>query len=135
MTCTHAKTRLRISSFLSFNNCIHQPGSVPLHRSVMFRRSVRSKFTDLFDRGRLKVTARCPYDSAELSHSFQVLNPGRNTPKSAQNRLESLCAGLWVPCRIFWAWFGPALGPNPARNRRFSAGSLKVFGALWLSRV
>jgi hypothetical protein len=54
--------------------------------------------------------------------------------KSAQHRSESLCAGLWAPCRIFWAGFGPAFGPasgpNPARNRRFLAGSLKVFGAL-----
>jgi hypothetical protein len=42
----------------------------------------------------------------------------------------SLCAGLWVPCRIFWAWFGPALGPNPARYRRFPAGFFEVFRAL-----
>ncbi len=51
-------------------------------------------------------------------------------PKPVQNRSESLCAGSWVPCRIFWAWFGPALGPNPVRNCRFPAGSLEVFGAL-----
>ena len=54
--------------------------------------------------------------SAELSHSLKVSDRRRNTPKSAQNRSESLCVGLWVPCRIFWAWFDPALGPNPARN-------------------
>ncbi len=35
-----------------------------------------------------------------------------------------------VPCRIFWAWFGPASDPNPARNGRFLAGSSEVFGAL-----
>ena len=69
-------------------------------------------------------------NSAELSRSLKVSDRRRNTPKSGQNRSESLCAGLWVPCRIFWAWFGPALGPNPARNRIFPAGSLKVVGAL-----
>ncbi len=31
-----------------------------------------------------------------------------DAPKSAQNRSESLCAGLWVPCRILGAWLGPA---------------------------
>ncbi len=46
-------------------------------------------------------------DSAELSHSSQVLYRRRNTPKSAQNRWESVCAGLWVPCRVFWVRFGP----------------------------
>ncbi len=68
--------------------------------------------------------------SAELSHSLKVLDRRRNTPKSVQSRSESLCSGLWVPCRIFWACFGPALGPNPIRNLRFPTGSLKVFGAL-----
>ena len=28
-----------------------------------------------------------------------------------------MCAGLWVLCRIVWAWVDPALGPKPARNR------------------
>jgi hypothetical protein len=32
--------------------------------------------------------------------------------------------------RYYGLGFGPALGPNPVRNRRFLAGSLKVFGAL-----
>jgi hypothetical protein len=50
-------------------------------------------------------------------------------PKSGQNRSESLCAGLWAPCRVFWVWFGLALGTIPARNRRFLAGLLKVFGS------
>ncbi len=68
--------------------------------------------------------------TVELSHSLTVSDRRRNTPKSAQNRSESLCAGVRAPCRIFWAWRGPALGPNPARNPRFPAGSLKVFGAL-----
>ncbi len=68
--------------------------------------------------------------SAKLSHSLKVSEHRRNTPKSAQNRSESLCAGRWVQCRIFWAWFGFALGPHPARNRRFPTGSLQVVGAL-----
>jgi hypothetical protein len=80
------------------------------------------------------LTSRNPYrthgNSAELSHSFKVLERRRNTPKAGQNRSESLCAGLWAPCRVFWAWFGPALGPIPVRNRRFSAGSVKLWGPL-----
>ncbi len=52
-------------------------------------------------------------------------------PKLVQNRSESLCTGLWAPCRICSTRFGPALGPNPVRNRRFPTGSLKVFGALF----
>ncbi len=52
------------------------------------------------------------------------------TVYKVSDRPESLCAGLWVPCRISWAWCGPALSQNPNRNRRFPAGSLKVFGAL-----
>ncbi len=47
----------------------------------------------------------------------------RNTTKSGQNRSESLGAGLWVPCRLFWAWFG-------ARKRRFPARSVKMCGPL-----
>ncbi len=65
-----------------------------------------------------------------LSHSLKASDRHRKIPKSGRNRLESLCAGLWAPCRVFWAWFGFALGPNPIQNRRFPAGSLKVFGAL-----
>ncbi len=34
---------------------------------------------------------------------------------------------MWVQCLIFWAWFDPALGPNPFRNRRFSRRILKRF--------
>ncbi len=40
------------------------------------------------------------------------------------------CGGLPAPCRVLWAWFGAALGPNSARNRSFPAGSLKVFRAV-----
>ncbi len=69
--------------------------------------------------------------SAELCNSLIFSDRRRNTPKSAHNRSESWCAGLWVPCRIFWVWFGLALDPNPARTRRISAGSLQVFGALF----
>ncbi len=43
--------------------------------------------------------------SAQLSR--KVSDRHRNTPTSAQNLSESLCAALWVPCRMFWAWFGP----------------------------
>ncbi len=57
----------------------------------------------------------------------------RNTLTSAQNRSESLCAGLWAPCRVFWAWFGVALRLIPVRNRRYPAGSLKVFPGLFSS--
>ncbi len=67
---------------------------------------------------------------AELAHSLEDSDRRRNTPKSCHNRWESVCAGLWVSCRICWAWFGPALGPNPARNRGVPAGSSNVFGAL-----
>ena len=67
--------------------------------------------------------------SAELSHSFKVSDRRRNTQKSAQNRSESLCAGLRAPCQIFGLGLAQLLGPNPARNRRFPAGSLKVVGA------
>ncbi len=66
--------------------------------------------------------------SAELSHSLKVSDRRRTTPKSGQNRSESLCAGLWAPCRVFWAWFGFALGPVSVRNIRFPAGSLQT---LW----
>ncbi len=68
--------------------------------------------------------------SVELYHSLKVWDRRRNTPQSAQNRSESLCAGLWAQCRVFWAWFGFALGPHPVRDRRFPAGSLKVFGVI-----
>ncbi len=68
--------------------------------------------------------------SAELAHSLQVWDRPRNTPKRVQNRSESLCAGWWAPCRVFGTGFGPALGSNPARNRRFPAGSLKRCEAL-----
>ncbi len=68
--------------------------------------------------------------SAELSHSLKIPDGRRNRLESAQNRSESLCAGLWVPYRVFGAWFGPALDPNQFRNRRLPAGSLQVFGAL-----
>ena len=50
--------------------------------------------------------------SAELSHSLKVSDCRRNTLTSGQNRSESLCAGLWAPCQVLWAWFVPALGPK-----------------------
>ncbi len=70
----------------------------------------------------------CRVHSAELSNSLKVSERRRNRPESVENRSESLCAGLWVPCRIFWLWFGPILGPNPVRNRRFPA--VRVFPSL-----
>ncbi len=54
----------------------------------------------------------------------------RRTPKSAKNSSESLCANLWVPCKIIWDWFGPTVDTNPARNRRSPAGAFTIFGAL-----
>ena len=51
------------------------------------------------------------------------------TPRSGQNPSDSLCTGLWVPFRVFGIRFGPVLGPNPIRNRRFPAGSFEMFGA------
>ncbi len=43
-------------------------------------------------------------------HRLKLPDRRRDTPESAQTRSESLCASLWVPCRIFWAWFCPTLG-------------------------
>ncbi len=71
-----------------------------------------------------------PFLCLMFSHSFIFFDRRRDTAKSAQNHSESLSAGLSVPCRICFAWFGPALGLNPARNRRFPAGSLQIFEAL-----
>ena len=45
------------------------------------------KFSDVRKRQKRKQT------SAELSHSLKVSDRRRNTPKSVQNRSESLCAG------------------------------------------
>ena len=59
----------------------------------------------------LTVTNR---SSAELSHSLKVSDRRRNMTKSGQNRSESLCAGLWVPCRVFWVWFGVRRVPHSA---------------------
>ena len=35
---------------------------------------------------------------------------------------------MWVHCRIFCAWFGPALGSIPVRNLRCPSGSSKYYG-------
>jgi hypothetical protein len=56
----------------------------------------------LLNFGRSPLDSRV-WDSAELSHSLNVSDRGRNTPKWAHNRSESLCAGLCDPCRICWA--------------------------------
>jgi hypothetical protein len=42
-------------------------------------------------------------NSVELSHSLKVSDRRRTTPKSVHNRSEALCAGLWVPSRVFGA--------------------------------
>ncbi len=64
-----------------------------------------------------------------LGYAISQFKSFGSSSKDAEIGPESLSlrAGLWVPCRIFWVWFGPALGPNPDRNRRFPAGSLEVF--------
>ncbi len=49
------------------------------------------------------------YHAAELPHSFKILDRRRYTPKSAQNRSESLCAALWVLPDI-WPSFRPKSG-------------------------
>jgi hypothetical protein len=77
----------------------------------------------------VKVSQAAPSrPTTRLSHLslFKFRIVVKTHTEIGQNHSESLCAALWVPCRICWAWFGPALGPNPARNRRFPAGSLKV---------
>ena len=58
---------------------------------------------------------------------LKVSDRRRNKPKSIHKFSESLCAGLWVPCWLFWVWLGPVLGLNPARNLRFPAGSFNIF--------
>ena len=45
------------------------------------------------------------------SLAVQVSDRGRNTQKTVRNRLESVCAGLWAPSRVFWAWPRPVWGP------------------------
>ncbi len=66
---------------------------------------------------------------AELSHSFKV------SDRRLQKRSESLRAGLWVPCRVFWDGFGPALGPNSIRNPRFRPDPQKFSRSRQLSRA
>jgi hypothetical protein len=56
--------------------------------------------------------------SAELSHSLQVLDRGRNTPKPTQNPGRTLCAGLWVPHLVCVAGFGQVWGAIWVDNRR-----------------
>ncbi len=102
----------------------HGPGSNPKRPNCEIAQPRRGLFK------------HCPGSSPNPNDSgvkklAQTTDRRRNTPKSAQNRSESLSPGLSVPCRVFWAWFGAALGPKPVRNRRFPAGSLKVFRALW----
>ena len=67
---------------------------------------------------------------ASAAHNLKVSDRRRNRPTSAQNRSESLCVGLRVPCRICWARFGQTSGADRVRSRRFPAGSLKISGPL-----
>ncbi len=93
---------------------------VPIHFdfgrfSIQFRLPIPSFPVPLTPRGGVGM------GSAQLSHRLRVSDRRRNTPKWAQKRSE---------CRVCWAWFGFAVGPNPVRNLTFPAGSLKVSGAL-----
>ncbi len=83
---------------------------------------------NLAGRPRANFAQRDP--SAELSRSSKVSDRRGNAQKPFHNRSESLCAGLWAPCRVLWVLFGFAFGPIPGRTRRFPAGSFKVFGTL-----
>ena len=49
---------------------------------------------ELVHRGRFKKHL----DRGELSHSSNVSDRRRHTPKAAPNRSESLCSGLRAPC-------------------------------------
>ncbi len=65
--------------------------------------------------------------------SYFAVSKFRIVVETGQNRSESLCVDLRAQYGIFWAWFGPALGPNPPRNRIFPAGSLHMgsLGPRW----
>ena len=53
--------------------------------------------------GRMKLMCQHVLSSVWVTaRSLKVSDRRRNTPKSGQNRSESLCAGLWAPCRVFW---------------------------------
>ncbi len=58
--------------------------------------------------------------SAERSHSLKVSDRRRNTTRSGQNRSESSGAGLWVPCRVFWTWFGAACRSKSSSKSKIS---------------
>ncbi len=68
--------------------------------------------------------------SAELSHSLEVSDRRRNTPKSGQNRSELVCASLWAPSADFWfgfVQFGTDLGPKSAISVRIPEnGSVRI---------
>ncbi len=48
-------------------------------------------------------------------------------PKSDQNRSESLCASLWVPCRICWACFDLAFRPKSGSKSKIPGRTLTSF--------
>ncbi len=62
------------------------------------------------------------------------LDRRRIIPKSAQNCSESLCAGLWVLCRIFGAWFGFVLIQLRFEIEDSRPDPYKFSRPLWLSR-
>ncbi len=62
--------------------------------------------------------------SAKLSHSSKVSDRRRDTPKSAQNLSESLCAGLWASC-LGLVW--PGFRPKSASKSKVSGRILKHF--------
>ncbi len=115
----------RLPHLLSSSQTTPSPRARP---AVIFLAVAKKNINFPGSRGRPGRQARIfPGSSTELIISHRR----RNTPQWAHNRSESLCAGLWVPCRIFLVWFGPALGPTPNRSRRFPAESLNIFGALF----
>ncbi len=84
----------------------------------------KSGFAKNFSMGWLAAGGLLNVRLSVLTVEFRIVVETR------RNRSRIVRNGFWVPCRIFLAWFGPALGSNPVRNRRFPAGSLKVFGAM-----
>ncbi len=80
----------------------------------------------------------CPGDSSKFANShvppsngplrLNLLDRGGNTRKPVRNRPESICAGLQAPPQA--CLLRPVGGPIWVPNRRTSAGSLNVFGAV-----
>ncbi len=58
---------------------------------------------------------------ADLSHILTTSDRRRNTPKSAQKRSESLCAGLWLGLAL------PSFMPQSRSKSKISGRFLTVF--------